>query len=300
MIVRSASFARGILLLPFLAACAAEDPPGVVVGLMTDMAVGFDVDRLEVTTTIDGAVTRADALSYGQGTLLLPTELPGASLSDGGAIQISVDAFRDHGATLFFKRRAATRAERGRTLFLPLSLDEACVDVPCAVGATCAGGTCVDVFVPPSTLADHDPTWISSAPDACKTPSSGPPSIVLGQGSEGYAPLDEGEVVPIEAGAQGGYHVWLALRVTGLRQMRSRVTVHGRFTEDGAEVPPFTSSLTLRKAGAGQCAVHGIRFQVADGSSVASVRGQPLAIEVELRDPDGASAQASKRVVIAP
>jgi hypothetical protein len=152
----------------------------------------------------------------------------------------------------------------------------------------------------PSTLADYDPMWLTSAKDACKTPSSGDPTLVIGQGQSAFVPLDEDEVVPIEPGPQGGHHMWLALRVTGLRQMGSRLTLGGRYPDLAYELPAFIVLLTLRKAAENHCESHGVRFQVDRGIAVEKVQGQALDIEIALEDPDGDVATAVKRVVIAP
>ena len=123
---------------------------------------------------------------------------------------------------------------------------------------------------------------------------------MLGQGESAFAPLQDSEVVPIEAGPQGGHHVWLALHVNGLRQMGSHLTVRGYFPDLAYELPPFTSRVTLRKAGEDHCEIHGVRFQVDQGISVEAVRGRALDIEVVLEDPNGDVATAMKRVAIAP
>lgn len=272
----------------------------MVVGLMTDMAVGFDIERVERTTKVDGVVTRTERLSYRRGELSLPAELEVGPARDGAEVELSIAAFRDGEASPILTRKAATRAAGGRSVLLPVSLDEACCATPCGASATCAAGVCVDPFIAPSALADYDPLWITSASDACKTPSSGAPAVVIGQGQSAFAALEHGEVVPIEAGPQGGHHVWLALRVTGLRQMGSRLTVEGYFPELEFELLPFSVQVTLHKAGEDRCEIDGVRFQVDRGLPVEAVRGQPLDIEVALEDPNGDVATAAQRVVISP
>ncbi|WP_437571300.1 hypothetical protein [Sorangium sp. So ce542] len=301
MILRPAAQALLALLALVPSACGGEEADArVVAGLTTDMAIGFEVHAIESTTKVDGVVTRAERLSYGSGDLSLPAELPIAEARDGAEIELSVAAFRDGEAAPIVTRTTATRAASGRSLLLPVSIDAACSGLACAASATCAAGACVDPFIAPSALDDHDPMWIASAKDACKTPSSGDPAIVIGQGESAFAPLDEGEVVPIEAGPQGGHHVWLALRVTGLRQMGSRLRVGGYFPELERELLPFTALVTLRRAGEGRCEIYGIRFQVDRGLSVEAVRGRALDVEVALEDPNGDAATAAQRVVIAP
>jgi hypothetical protein len=289
-----------IALLVLLAAGCGSEGARVVVGLTTDLAVGFEIRRVEATTRIDGVVTRSSTLSYDEGALSLPAELRVDPAPDGARIELAVAAFRDGEASPVVARRAATRAVEGRDLLLPLSLDAACSGAGCEPGTTCAKGACVDPFIAPAALSDYDPRWIAAAPDACKAPSSGAPTVVIGQGEDAFAPLDEGEVVSIEAGPQGGHHVWLALRASGLRQQGSLLTVTGHFPELASDLPAFTSGVTLRRAGDQGCEIYGVRFQVDQGLSVEAIRGRTLAIEVALRDPDGDVATAMKRVAIAP
>ena len=292
---------RTALLVLGLAGCGSEDSGAqVVVGLTTDMAVGFDIHHLETTVEVDGVVAHTEGLSYGKGELSLPAELLVQPAPDGAVVELSIAAFGDGDAVPVVTRRAATRASAGRTLLLPVSLDEACSGAICPDGATCAEGVCVDPFIAPSALADHDPTWIESAPDACKTPSSPDPVIEIGQGQSAVAKLSDGEEVPIEPGPQGGHHAWLALRVAGLRQMGSRLTVGGAFPDLAVEPFSTTSLVTFCKAGEGRCEIHGIRFQVDHGLPVEAVLGQTLDIEITLEDVNGDAATARKRVVIAP
>jgi len=299
---RPTSRARIALLALITAGCGSEDAGArVVVGLTTDMAVGFDVRLVEKTTKINGAVAGTESFAYGQGDLALPAEIEVPEVGDGAEVEISIKAFRgDEDESPMVTRRAVTRAAGGRGLLLPISLDEACSEATCSAGATCAEGACIDPFIAPTALAEYDPTWIASAPDACKTPSSGEPWIVIGQGVSSYAPLGDSEVVPIEAGPQGGHHVWLALRVRGLRQMGSRLTVRGYFPDLAFDLLPFSSQVTLRKAAEGHCEIYGVRFQVDRDLKVEDVRGRALDIDIALEDPNGDVATAAKRVVIAP
>ena len=73
---RPTSRARIALLALITAGCGSEDAGArVVVGLTTDMAVGFDVRRVEKTTKVSGAVAGTESFAYGQGKLALPAEI---------------------------------------------------------------------------------------------------------------------------------------------------------------------------------------------------------------------------------
>ncbi|MDC0744627.1 hypothetical protein [Polyangium mundeleinium] len=302
MIVRPTSLSCLVWLGLVLAGCSNDNEDtstDVVVGLTTDMAVGFDFYELERTLKVDGVVTQSELVSYGAGNLRLPAELPAQAAEDGATIELSLAALRIGEHVPMVTRTATTRVLEGRSLLLPVSLEEACVGVACAANATCMKGACVDPFIDPSSLPAYDPTWIESVEDACKTASSGAPALVVGKGQMAFASLTEGEVVPIEPGPQGGHHVWLALRVTGLRQMGSTLKVNGFYPDLDYKLSPFSSQVTLRKAD-GHCELYGIRFQVDRGIAVDAVRGLPLDVTFTLTDPTGDAATAETKVVIAP
>ncbi|MFS8066228.1 MAG: hypothetical protein ACMG6S_07630, partial [Byssovorax sp.] len=153
MIVRPTSRTQIALLVLFAAGCGSEEAGAqVVVGVTTDMAVGFEIRHLETTTKVDGIITHARSLSYGKGALSLPAELLVEPAYDGAKVELSVTAFRDGEASPIVTRRATTRAAGGRRLLLLVSLDEACSAVPCEPDATCVKGACVDPFIDPSAL----------------------------------------------------------------------------------------------------------------------------------------------------
>ena len=66
---------------------------------------------------------------------------------------------------------------------------------------------------------DDDDTISNCSPDdifsatACDEEYCGPAVVRLGQGVNGYLPLDEGASVPVMYGAQGGYHIDLAVEM---------------------------------------------------------------------------------------
>jgi hypothetical protein len=63
---------------------------------------------------------------------------------------------------------------------------------------------------PDGSIADSQP--ISGDSGVPRTP--GPPlQIELGTGDSEFMPLEHGDLVPLHYGPQGGYHLWMALRV---------------------------------------------------------------------------------------
>jgi hypothetical protein len=76
---------------------------------------------------------------------------------------------------------------------LPLALTAACGDGATSSGTGGEGG--------------------GPAPIVCDPPAS-PPAFALGTGEACYEPLVDGQIVPMQAGPQAGYHFWAALGCT--------------------------------------------------------------------------------------
>ena len=57
------------------------------------------------------------------------------------------------------------------------------------------------------------------SPDACKASLDQPASLTVGQGQTFYADITDNQVLTWEKGPQGGHHVWIALRMIGIRQV---------------------------------------------------------------------------------
>jgi len=157
----------------------------------------------------------------------------------------------------------------------------------CASCASCAA----------EPAADIDEGALELAEDACK-PSGSSPLVILGQGRGEYRDLQENEPVAVEAGPQGGHHVWLALRTFGLRQAAS-VTVRGEFPGVGVDVPPDESMVSLHLAEDGMCEIAGLRLQVDRTASLDVLVGEALDLEAEVTDETGDVGVATKRVVVA-
>jgi hypothetical protein len=135
--------------------------------------------------------------------------------------------------------------------------------------------------------------------DPCLHGPAGPPQLALGQGQLDYAPLDEGQTVQVERGPQGGYHIWLAARMTNLRQSGSRTTIDAANAADGIAVPTYDVIFTFDPDGGGFCKLYGLRFRVdAGGVDYRALLGGAIDLRMRVTDTAGGSASASKRVVL--
>jgi hypothetical protein len=119
------------------------------------------------------------------------------------------------------------------------------------------------------------------------------PTLELGTGEWQYEPLSAGQRVQLVAGTQGGYHVWLSMRVQGFEDDRLRMQLTLR---SASSAPEASSDLTLA-------------FEAQDASTSEFV-GWPaqllapwcavehaLTVEVTLTDSAGHSAMATIALV---
>jgi hypothetical protein len=141
--------------------------------------------------------------------------------------------------------------------------------------------------------------WQDLAADACKVPGGGAPEVVIGEGRGAYSNLDEGQTMTVEAGPQGGHHVWLGVRTRQLRQSGSVLTVRGHLPDLATDVPPLSHVVTLHPAEAGCCEIFGVRFQVDREVALGALIGEVLEVEVEIEDDDGDVGIATRSVIIA-
>lgn len=75
--------------------------------------------------------------------------------------------------------------------------------------------------------------------DPCATPTSAQASLVLGVGEDGFErELGPGDVMYAEAGPQGGFHVWPAVRTTGFEPGQP-----GGPLQRDRDVPTFETTL---------------------------------------------------------
>lgn len=137
----------------------------------------------------------------------------------------------------------------------------------------------------------------SAAPDVCKR-AGVPAAVELGAGRASYAALASGEMLAVEAGPQGGHHVWLALRTQGLATETSFITVTGQVEAIAASVGPFETHFELQPADGAWCEVSGIRFQIDQQRPVADFAGQTMRITVRVHDVDGAEATDARDAVL--
>jgi hypothetical protein len=163
------------LLLAVLLPLACSSSPGasasrgaVMVALSTDLVVGKDIDRVDVSVTHHGTKqfesTFPLALDPAHAKDLPQTFAVSAGVGDADPVTIVVTAFR--GAVPRIERRAVVSVPDQRTALLRMPLQWLCdgsapgaavprgAPLPCAEGTTCIAGRCVPPEVDVATLAD--------------------------------------------------------------------------------------------------------------------------------------------------
>jgi hypothetical protein len=60
--------------------------------------------------------------------------------------------------------------------------------------------------------------WLMSCAslDPCEAAADFPPTLTVSEGRGDFVPITDGAVLTLEPGPQGGEHVWISLRATGL------------------------------------------------------------------------------------
>jgi len=299
---------RLFLLAPLLGALASgcsragarsERGGTVVMGIMSDLEPGTDLDRLHVTMRAAGEIVREDTLSAGgEGPALrLPTELRFEDLPDSTAVDVSLEAIEGYGPIL--SRLASTRIVAGKTLLLRVWLQRECipsyrlqagvVSPTCSPPETCISAACKDPFVPPTELEEYAPSWATSFADACKPGGDAAPDVAIGQGETSYHPLSDGDAMIFEKGPQGGLHVWVAVGMRNLHQKGSITTISAYFPDLGTAFGDVEVGYGYDTAGDGSCVLHGLRYVISDDvSDFQKLVGTKLRLDVKVADITGA------------
>jgi hypothetical protein len=293
IVFRLLSFVITTLLVVFPLGCSGPDKPNsgdVIIGVTSMLRVGVDVLELHVVRKINGAVRSDEKLfSDGAAPFTLPLEVPFADLPDGDDVEVDIEVF-GMSATPLLTRSARTTVVAGRKILMRVDLSSTCIGAAapqCADGQTCmGGGLCGPVYVHPALLEEYFPTWSTGPTDICK-PNDGPPTVIVGKGMSDYLPVTDYEVAQIEAGPQGGHHIWVALRMKNLRQSGSITGLKGYIKELNKDVNPFAVIFTFDPDEGGYCKLYGLRFQLDTNIPVDQVLGKTLEVTATVKDKDG-------------
>ncbi|HMY17540.1 MAG TPA: hypothetical protein PKA58_14560 [Polyangium sp.] len=270
----------------------------VIIGVTSTLRVGVDVLKLHVIKKVNGQTqSEEDLFSDGPTPFTLPLEIPFTSLTEGNDVEVEIEAF-GMSSTALLTRKAATTVVANRKMLLRVDLSSACIGAQapqCSDTQTCTGGVCGSTYVHPGLVENYWPDWSQGPTDVCK-PNDGPPIVLVGKGMSDYLPVNDYDVAQVEAGPQGGHHIWVALRMKNLRQSGSITKLEGRIKELSTDVSPFSVIFTFDPAEGGYCKLYGLRFQLDGALNIDDVLGKTLLITATVKDKDGDTGVGTKWV----
>jgi hypothetical protein len=308
-----------VLLVPFLlTACPGsdDDPPAgpkegtLVVGVQTTADITALVGSVHVVAKVDDVVQKDEIVPIAQ--LPKEIELKGTPSSKADVV---VDAFgpgpaaADASGTPMITRRATTGLVTDAKKLLRIQLDARCMTLAgggpvapvCNAPDTCLSGACRPSAVAFDDLEDYEPAWPTSPPDFCRPAKHGAPEVVLGDGQTDYSTLNDGDVLQLEKGPQGGHHIWVALRMKNLRQSGSTTMISSEVEGDPAPVPPMAYVFTFDRDEGNYCKLYGLRYQVDSGvtdltQGYRRFLGKRLKVTVKVTDTTGASGESTRTI----
>lgn len=300
---RFLTFIVTLLITTFPLGCSAPQDSNtgeVIIGVTSTLRVGVDVLKLHIVRKVNGQTESDENLfSDGASPFTLPLEIPFTSQVEGTEVAVEIEAF-GMGATPLLTRRAATTVVANRKLLLRVDLSSACIGAQapqCTDTQTCTGGVCGSTYVHPGLIENYWPDWSQGPADTCK-PNDGPPVVIVGKGMSDYLPVNDYDVAQLEAGPQGGHHIWVALRMKNLRQSGSITKLEGRIKELSTDVSPFSVIFTFDPDEGGYCKLYGLRFQLDGSLKVDDLLGKTLRVTATVRDKDGDTAVGTKWVTL--
>jgi hypothetical protein len=121
----------------------------------------------------------------------------------------------------------------------------------------------------------------------------------VGQGQADYLTLTDLQEVRVEAGPQGGHHIWIAIEMKNLLQAGSRTTLTAVAPTTGTMIFPYEVIYTFDPAEGGYCKLYGLRFQLdAGGVDYVPLLGNELDVTATVMDAAGDSGQGTRRVTL--
>jgi hypothetical protein len=277
--------------------------------------LGTDLQRLHVTTLVDGKPATDETLDLRSGgSIPHETKLKAPAGKSDATVDVLVEGFADIGTSPIqpgandpnVVRRASTRFVPGQTRILPLRLEARCASVaPALIGGnvflgptcdaptTCVAAKCVADAVDPASLPGYTSTWERDMPDACRASA---PSLTVGGGATDYAPVASGATVQIVEGGQCGHHVWVGVKMAGMRQYGVVTTVSATSPGTALVGPKSAFTFAYGDAGGGACQLGGLRYQLDGATGATSWKdflGKPLDLTVEVKDPTTGKTQTS-------
>ncbi len=164
-----------------------------------------------------------------------------------------------------------------------------------AAGLGCSPGPGDPPIPFPADAADH----ATELDPVCKPVAGAVPDVALGQGQSDYLPLADLETVQVEKGPQGGYHIWMAVRMKNLLRSGSRTVLTAVSPELARTISPYEVLFTYDPDEGGYCKLSGLRFRLdTDGVDYQPLLGKELDVTAKVTDRAGDTGQDSRRVTL--
>jgi hypothetical protein len=259
----------------------------------SELDAGSQLTAVSATLTLDGAPILEREFTSDLG---FPMELATGEVSADGLVALTLEARRGDEVLLF--ARAETTVVEGRTLLVRVPLETECVGEPCGDGTTCVDGECVSSAKDPTELPEYFEGWAGNdGSDRCEPEPGGDPEVILGEGQSNFFPVEPGQVLQVEAGPQGGYHVWIASRIRNLKQGGSITEVTGSFVGLDYSPPPLAIVFSFDPDEGDYCKIYGLRFRLDDPDHpIETLLGEELDLTVTITDSDGDVGTDTERV----
>jgi len=287
--------------------CSSSDveTTSVVVGVTSDFPAGTDLTALQVEMTVDDAVTSSEDITLGSGATEFPAEFTFEDVPVGSTIAITVRGMLQ--GELVVVRRLETITQAGTRRLVRMHLERFCQLLDDGTGAvgptcdepttTCISGVCRSPEVPLSQQDAYDPNWANQGDDPCKP--GGTPELTVGQGQSDYFTATDGEVAQVEAGPQGGHHIWVAARVRNVNRSQTRTTVGAEFPGLGLSISPLSVIFTLDLDEGDFCKIFGLRLWLdIDGDPIQEMLGEEVIVSVTMEDTNDAVATDTHRFLL--
>jgi hypothetical protein len=273
--------------------------------------LGGEVGWVRVETTVGGQITDT---SFGADELPYEKKVTAPAGDASAPLGVSVWGFPGpldaSTAPALLQRSAATHFVPGETRLLRMELQAACLPgllggppggPTCTTPETCIDGKCASDAVAPASLPPYTSSWASTTPDICKPANAGPAVVQVGTGQTDYLPLTDGQTVQMEAGPQGGHHIWIATRQQNLGQMGTVTTITSTQPGTGLVGPKMAYVFTFDQDQGGFCKLYGLRYQLdVDGADYHQFLGKPLDLTLSLKDLSGATGVGHAHINIDP
>jgi hypothetical protein len=294
----------------------------IVIGVQSDDLLGY-AQMMHVTTQVNGAAASNDTVlpAGGSTSVSFPWEkhITAPAGGESGTLDVDLGVFDGPNtkSSETIKKLAETHFVPSKTMLLRLHLERRCMMFPfpdgptdsgapgplqgisCTSPMTCLNGLCASDVIDTGQLEPYTADWAAHAPESCMTDGSGP-SVVPGIGKTDFGSVTMGQTVQVVTDAEGGHHIWIALRQKNLTQWGSTTTISAVDPQTGVAVHPMSYPYTFDLDQAGYCKLYGVDYQLDNtGIGYTQFLGKPLRLTYKVVDANGATATATADVTVA-